>query len=230
MKKILIAVLLSVCFWGGPAEAVILINSDFETGDYTGWNFFTTPDGATFTWPDTEPPVVQFDADNDSIDSFAARFQVGSPLPISGDEGYQGGGIYQNVYLEKGILSVDADIAAFWDYGGAYSNISPGRFAVEVNGTEIASHEFDIIYTYEKLFGHLSGEANIDTPGIYEIRFSVTAEGGVHKDSPYRYLDDIQARLETQSSNVVPEPSTVLLFASGLLGAVARRKRELKNK
>lgn len=232
MKRFALTLLLMVCSFSGYAHAINLVNPDFETGDYTGWDLYTTELGSTYVFPDLDPVVESFDTNNDGILSNAARFQVGTlfgtPLPDSGTYGYQGGGIYQKVYLESGLLSIDADIAAFLNYGGAAGHDSPGRFGLEVDGVEIANYEFDPIKSFEKLYGKLSGDALIENSGLHEIRFSVLAEGAVHENSPYRYIDDIKVGFTPTNNNVVPEPATVFLLGGGLAGMFWRSRKNKK--
>ena len=89
------------------ANAELILNGNFSTGDFTGWSLFTTANGTIGSNPD--PRVTSFDVTGSGSQN-AAEFQVGQ---INFDFGHQeGGGLTQSITTLNGILQFSASIAA----------------------------------------------------------------------------------------------------------------------
>jgi hypothetical protein len=83
------------------ANAAIVTNGDFATGDFTGWTLFTTANGSLGE-SEGLPAVTSFNVTGAGAQN-AATFQVGEVVPGSGQ---QGGGITQTVTLPGRNLAV----------------------------------------------------------------------------------------------------------------------------
>jgi hypothetical protein len=162
------------------AASVSLVNGDFETGDLTGWTQFTTTNGTMIAG------VVPFDTDNDGVASSSAQFGVGQ----SSFEGFgvqRGGGIFQNVVLAAGTVSVTADIAS--DHPYAFCNLDGGTIRLLVDGAEVAAHSFGEICGPGSIHSRLNADVAIGTPGTHELRLLVTR--GAMLSGVANYVDDI---------------------------------------
>ncbi|WP_196519563.1 PEP-CTERM sorting domain-containing protein [Nostoc sp. WHI] len=200
-----------------------LINGDFETGDLTGWTTFTTPNG---TLGEGFPNVVSFDTDNDGISSNSAQFRVGKINFVNNE--YEGGGIFQNVNLSAGDLTISADIASFG--GEIFNNASGGKFELLFDNVVLDTYDFLGIDANVGEFSFLSSLSNI-TAGLHEIRFLVTRpflQGPTptqYDDTPTQYIDDIV--ISGTATKSIPEPTLILgLLAIGAVSVSSVRKRQ----
>lgn len=196
------------------AEAVSLINGDFETGDLTGWTTFTTTNG---TLGSGFPQVVLFDTANTGTPSNSAAFNVGSF--IFGNPA--GGGILQNVNLFNGDLSVSADIAVLADF--LIGNADGGLFELLLNGVVVDSHNFGFVATGITEFNVLADISGV-TAGSYEIAVRITREtGSTINATLIQYIDNVVI----SGSATVPEPASaaLALLALGVVGSAVRRHR-----
>ena len=105
------------------ANAAIVTNGDFATGDFTGWTLFTTPNGSLGPSGSGLPAVTSFNVTGAGAQN-AATFQVGE---VVFDGTQQGSGITQTVTLPGGPISFSANIASL---GIADVNAEGGVFNV----------------------------------------------------------------------------------------------------
>ena len=82
-----------------------LINGDFNTGDFTGWTLFNTPNGHS-----VRIQVGWFDMAGTGVESRCANFNVGQILYDNVTP--EGAGIYQDVTINGGQLNISLDIAS----------------------------------------------------------------------------------------------------------------------
>ena len=200
----------------GEAQA-LLINGDFETGDLTGWTTFTTANG---TLGVGLPQVVVFDTTNTGAPSNSASFNVGQIVFQSGGPG-AGGGIFQNVNLFDGSLSISADIAVLDNVG--FDNQAGGLFELLLDGVVVDSHDFGFVFLGIAEFNMLADISGI-TAGSHQIAIRMTRPFGSNLAvSPTQFIDNISLG----GTALVPEPNAVLLFGVGtlLVGGAVRRRR-----
>ena len=114
----------------GQANANLITNGDFQTGNFTGWTFFTTTNGTIGT-----PAVVSFDVTGGGA-SLAAQFNAGE-VAFTGLQ--EGGGIEQTFLSGAGATTISADIASNLD---SLNNGDFGTFSLLLDGITVDSHSF----------------------------------------------------------------------------------------
>jgi hypothetical protein len=200
----------------GQVSAGPLINGDFGTGNLTGWTVFTTANGTNGAGL---PQVVQFDTLGTGIPVNSAEFQVGQAAFVPGSQ--QGGGLFQNVILGPGSLTVSAAIAA---HGVASTNAQGGVFSILFDGVPVSTHAFGLINPGQTLRFELSASLPSVTGGSHEIAIEITRPFLQNSGTPEQFFTDVTL----SGSATVPEPSTLALLALGagdLAGGRAWRKR-----
>ena len=171
-----LAVLMVFMVAAGVARAdAPIVNRDFETGDLAGWTQFTTTNGAMAGGSFL---AVFFDVVQGTA-SRAVQFVVGQD-GTSG-LGQEGGGIFQDVDLETGVLTMSADIGvrrvAGADGGGGF-NGQAGIFQLLVDGVVVDTHDFGAIsFSGETKYDSLTAALSNVSSGTHEIRFLITRAG-----------------------------------------------------
>jgi hypothetical protein len=161
---------------GGTLD-VGLVNGTFETGDWGGWTTFATP-GGTLGGPGF-PDVVTFDANGDGRETESLQLLVGDG----------GGGIYQNVELASGEVTITAEIAS----KSVLADDAGGLFELLLDGDVVASHDFGPIGQEEVQRALLSGTAADVTAGEHEVRIRITRAGpSVYGSTPFSFIDNVQ--------------------------------------
>ncbi|MGE0373433.1 MAG: hypothetical protein AB7Q01_16350 [Gammaproteobacteria bacterium] len=207
------------------SQAALLVNGDFETGDFTGWTLFTNENGSlgtdaypgdlgnpTFPRPPkpATPSVQSFDTDGDGAASLAAAFDVGiDTLPSAG-----GGGLFQVLTTGAGTLDIAFSVAAWVPL---FSNGDAGTFTLNVDGVEIDRHAFGEVdtgfpgsITGAIVRSMLSGSAAVGA-GAHEVRIGVTRPYGNSTDTPLQFIDNVAVAFTP-----VPLPATGLLLGAAL--------------
>lgn len=188
--------LLLVFAIAGTARAQ-LINGNFETGDFTGWTEFNTPNGGTGIYQ-----VTQFDTAGTGTPSYAAEFEVGEVSGTIGGGGLgQGAGIYQYVPLGAGTLTISLDIAATSDN----NNADAGTFQLLLDGNVVASDAMGPIGVNQTFHSMLDYSGSI-AAGTHQIAVDIRRGYGI--GGTPEYLDNI-----TLGGTAVPEPNAAILFA-----------------
>ncbi len=90
-------------------RANLLENGSFETGDFSGWEVFTTENGTVgqFGFPN----IMEFDTNGNGKATKSARFQVGQYKFETAGDTRQGGGLHTHFIGKAGILEISVDVA-----------------------------------------------------------------------------------------------------------------------
>ncbi len=216
--SVLVGLVLSL---GGVAEATIL-NGGFETGDLSNWTVFTAPGGippgnaqvvSTHTppYPDPNSPLVYNPIEGNyfallesggpgSYTTLSQTFSISSGLQIEGWAAFDAGD-----YL-SGDNSLHYDDSATVNILNAN-----GTFFVDLWSADVTT----VLDYGDGLWTYWSWTA--PTSGDYILELGII-NGGTPLGS-YALLDAVK---------VVPEPATMLLLGSGLLGLAAFGRKKKK--
>jgi hypothetical protein len=189
------------------AQADVITNGDFETGDFTGWTVRNTSNGHS-----TTTDVIMYDIDGGGPlpESLSARFSVGNVQYTGQQEGIE---LVQDVSLVGGTeYTFDADVAA-WRHSNSV-NVEGGVFSLILDGAVLDTWAAGYIggsYGWDK-YSHLTGTYTPGSSGTYEIGMRITR--------PYTCPGDVFEQVDNFTG--IPEPATLTLLA---LGLVALRRR-----
>ena len=178
----------------------IVLNGGFETGDFTGWSL---SGGSTFCAP--------FVATNGQS---ACGVVVGPPH--SGTYYAVLGNNSTDWFLDQTLTTIGGQTynLSFWlsnnDVG---FGITPNDFSVSWNGTQV----YSAVNLGPFAYTQFSFPALIATSGSTTLRI-----GGFRHDPGYFGLDDI-------SVEAVPEPASLVLFGTGLVGLLRLRRSIPRN-
>lgn len=208
MKSRILA-FLAVGLLAGPmaAQANLVVNGDFETGDLSGWTTYTTANGGLGIG---FPSVIAFDVTGGGA-SNAAKVKVGQIAFTPGVS--EGGGIYQLFTFGGGDISINMDIAVQADS----ANGTAGLFELFVDDVLLDSFDFGSIQDDTTERASL-GYSGVLASGDHYLRIQMTRTARVGP-TPYQYLDNIVVA-------AVPEPGTLALLGLGILGMGVSRRRK----
>ncbi len=182
----------------------LLTNGAFETGDFTGWTSFTTPDGIIGS-----QQVTDFDVVEGAV-SPAAEFTV---RKSSSTASAAGGGVFQTVAHTGGDLALSVDVAS--TIGAGSTTQFSGIYSLIFDGNVIDTVDFPRITGGETLRAQLSGSVLGLAPGNYDFRLQVVRDIDVKSSAqPRLYFDNAAATV------MVPLPGTLAILGIGALGLI----------
>jgi hypothetical protein len=210
MRKLLPIVLLaSIAIAATQAGATNLIqNGSFQTGDFTGWTIGTTSNG---TWGPGYPDVV---INYPLPDMNAAEGRVGE-VNATGLE--EGGTLTQTFQSSGGAAAISMTWAAQGD--GNY-DLEAGEFTMILNGVQIAQHDEGFIGNKEVIVGQLFAGATL-LNGSNTLEIEITRRYVSNDTTPLQFVTGIDVE------GNVPEPGSLILMGSGVLGLAGVLRRKL---
>jgi hypothetical protein len=199
-----------------------LINGNFETGDFTGWNIVELHGVANAA-------IEPFDVEGDES-SFAARFQAGrwgSPFGPAG-----GLLLSQTFFLSMNdAYSLSASIAAWLPaHTPTRVNGHGGTFELLLNTTVLDKVIFGTITSGELFRDELRYEGTLSS-GTHELAIRIRRDFAADASSPLQFVDNVAIAPISQAAGVQtpmvenPEPGTLLLLAAGLSVLLLGRRR-----
>lgn len=208
MKRYLPLVLLALfAFVVAQAGATNLIqNGSFQSGTFANWTIGTTGNG---TWGTGFPVVTGWPLGGMN----AAEGQVGE-VNFSGVQ--EGGTLTQTFNSSGGAATISMDWAA---KGGSGNNADGGEFTMILNGVQIAQFDTGNINANQLLNGVLNANANL-LNGSNTLEIDVTRRFLQNNSTPTQFVTGVDVE------GNVPEPGSLILMGSGVLGlaGVLRRK------
>lgn len=209
MKRYMPLVLLALfAFVAAQAGATNLIqNGNFQSGDFTDWTIGTTSGG---TWGQGFPIVTGWPLGGMN----AAEGEVGNVNPTGTQ---QGGTLTQTFTSGAGAATLSFLYAAMGD--GIHTNADGGDFTLILDGTTLNSIDVGEITADQLINGTLSANVNLSA-GTHTLEIDVTRMyTTAFQNTPYQYVTGVDV-------DAVPEPGSLILMGSGVLGlaGVLRRK------
>lgn len=187
----------------------LLMNGSFEDGTFNHWTLGTTSNGTAGVG---FPIVTQWPLDN-NVNAWEG--QVGQIDFLPND--FEGATLSQTFNTAGGAASLSFSLLAM---GGPFDNGDGGDFRLLLDGSTLAAFDVGAINANQVISGTLSAYANLSA-GTHTFEIDVLRpfqSGG----SPYQYVTGADVEV-----NGVPEPGSLVLMGSGVLGLAGVLRRKL---
>ncbi len=206
MPFVLLALFALVAAQAGATN--LIQNGNFQSGDFTDWTIGTTGNGS---WGTGYPVVTGWPLGGMN----AAEGEVGE-VNFTGSQ--EGGTLTQSFNSAGGAATISLDWAAM---GAGGTNADGGEFTIILNGTQVAQYDTGTINADQLLNGVLTANANLNngsnTLELEVTRKYLTEPGG----TPYQFVTGVDVE------GTVPEPGSLVLMGSGVLGLAGMLRRKL---
>jgi hypothetical protein len=227
LKATVASLALSVC--ASSAFAGLITNGDFETGDFSGWTVSQSGGSTQTVLPASGDPELGASPTSDFY-AFAGN-QSGPSQNI----------FWQSVVVPNNLLSANFSFDyAYQNFGSgfsspntlAFNNVSNQQFRVEIL---LGSSLFDSVAPSDIVFSALqTNPGDNNTQAWTSFNQNITASllsfqgqnvlvrfAQADNSGPFDIgFDNVSITTETTS---VPEPSTLAIFALGIMGLAARK-------
>lgn len=189
------------------AQAEMLANAGFETGDWSGWTVRATENGMT-----TVQDVVTYDIDGPGPlgESLVGHLDVGK---VTSDGPSGGVEMVQELYLTVGTeYTFSANLSVFMN-DEHWGNGDGGVFEFIVDDKVLATWSSGVFNPMDHKYYEMSGSYTPTVDGNCDVGLRITREFLV---STYlnQYIDNV---------SFVPEPASFTLLALGGLAVLRRR-------
>lgn len=179
---------------GGSVSAEVLITTDFESGNFSGWTTFSTSNG---TLGSTGfPSVAVCDHTGIVAPSRCLQVQVGQLYYAPVHDVQQGGGIELNTATVSGIIHLSARVGATYQSPNKKRNLNGGLFEWVVDDHIVAVLDIGPIEagaTVQHLFrGNVAVTAG---PHIIQLRVTRPFQSGTGQPAPVQFMDDVVVEL-----------------------------------
>ncbi len=210
--------LVALAAFSSASATNLLTNPGFETGDFTGWTVGgTAPSGvATFG-----TPISAFFSGNVNVlsGSYAAYGVVlgyccTTPQPIT---------LTQTVLAAANQTLDIGFYASNWSSSGvgAGTGAAANLIGIYVNGTQILPSDGYFLFNNDASWYNFDGTYNNGSATSLTVTYQFVASG---TGSMPASLDDFYVN---GTANSIPEPTSLILLGSGLVGAAGFLRRKL---
>jgi hypothetical protein len=216
MKRFMPLVLVSLLIVaaGSASAGNLLVNGSFQDGNFTGWTLGTTADGTA----GQGFPIIACWPPDPCLNS--AKYEVGQ---VNFNPGvFEGATISQMFTSGGGMTTLSVMWAAMGD--GVHTNGEGGLFELILDGTILASHDVGQIGPTDLVNGTLTDTLNLSA-GTHTFEVDILrpflANPG---NTPYQYITgaDVEG-----PGGTTPEPGTLVMLGSGVLGVAGLLRRKL---
>jgi len=208
MPLVLLALLALVAAQAGATN--LLINGSFQDNDFTGWTIGTTSNG---TWGPGFPIVTGWPLGGGLN---AAEGEAGE---VSFTGQYEGGTLKQDFQTTGGAATLSFMYAAMGNID--HGNADGGDFRLILDGNVLQDFDVGAINQQQIISGTLSANVNLSA-GTHTFEIDVLRHYLGNSSTPFQYVTGADVE-----GNGVPEPGSLVLMGSGVLGLAGVLRRKL---
>lgn len=204
--------------WLQPANSTTISNGNFANG-LADWTI-SNPDGLP-------AGVMSVDLDGSGPLNTSDAFFVQTGI---GDQSSDFSILQRIGITDNGAYTLSANIAAsYFPNDTKYiNNLSAGVITVTWDGTTINNFDFGEIAANSWEYATLSASFTVASSGILDITFFRPFASDIN--SPINYVSNVSLTFNDGVVAPVPEPSTVLLIGTGIIGIAGFGRKMLSKR